>query len=117
MSLKWKDITLPELRELANKHPAFYRMSCLEDLIDKCNKKWNMNVRVMHALKFHCELNPIELFWAQLKNNFRKINDQSNDSELFMDRIIEVREKYILSDINGRIWSHFCRIVFDFNNI
>ena len=75
-----------------------------------------MNVRLIHAPKFHVELNPIEMYWAILKNNFRKINDQSNNSALFIDRIIQCRLDYMQTDTNHKLWSRFWRIIVDYNN-
>ena len=75
-----------------------------------------MNVRLIHAPKFHVELNPIEMYWAILKNNFRKINDQSNNSALFLERIIQCRLNYMKNDVNHKLWSRFWRIIVDYQH-
>jgi hypothetical protein len=111
-----KHIKLEKLRELAAKHPAFKRKSKLENLVDELNIKYKMNVRLIHAQKFHVELNPIEMYWAILKNNFRKINDQSNNSALFLERIIQCRLNYMKNDVNHKLWSRFWRIIVDYQH-
>ena len=40
-----------------------------------------MNLKIEETPKFHCKLNPIEMYWAQIKNYFRKINEQSKNGE------------------------------------
>ena len=60
--------------------------------------------------------NQIEMYWAILKNHFRKINDQSNDSKLLFERIIQSRLNYMQTNVNHKIWSRFWRIVKDYNN-
>ena len=47
-----------------------------------------MDVRLIYLLKFHCELNSIEMYWAQLKNEFRKIDNQSSNGDLLKDNIL-----------------------------
>ena len=63
-----------------------------------------MNVIIVHTPKFHCELNPIAMFWAQIKNYFRKIDDQSNNGELMEERLIESKAKYEASDVTDKLW-------------
>ena len=36
------------------------------------NQKNNMDIKLVHVPKFNCELNPIEMYWANLKCFFRK---------------------------------------------
>ena len=57
------------------------------------------------------ELNPIEMYWAYLKNYFRKLNEQSTNDEIVTNLILEARERYIESGVNGRRFSRFWRIV------
>ena len=56
------------------------------------------------------------MYWAILKNHFRKINDQSNDSKLLFERIIQSRLNYLQTHANHKIWSRFWKIVKDYNN-
>ena len=83
-----KNILLADLRMKAANHPAFFKKSTLEELVYDFNKKWKMDIKIVLTPKFHCELNPIEMYWAQIKNYFRKINDQSNNGELMVQRLI-----------------------------
>jgi hypothetical protein len=70
-----------------------------------------MDVKIIHVPKFHFELNPIEIYWAYLKNYFRKLNEQSTNDEIVTNLILEARERYIESGVNGRRFSRFWRIV------
>ena len=65
---------------------------------------------MVHVPKFHCELNPIEMFWAFLKHHFRKNNDLSTNELKVINRIIEAREEYAKSDIKFRFFRRFWRI-------
>jgi hypothetical protein len=115
-NMKTSEILLADLRIKASSHPAFIKRSRLEELINEHNKQFNMNVKIVHTPKFHCELNPIEMYWAQIKNYFRKINDQSNNGELMEQRIIESKSKYEDSDVNDKLWGRFFRIVMDYKD-
>ena len=50
-----------------------------------------MNVKIFYTPKFHCELNPIEMYLARIKNYFRKINDKTNKEELMEERQLNQR--------------------------
>ena len=73
-----------------------------------------MNLKIEETPKFHCKLNPIEMYWAQIKNYFRKINDQSKNGELMEKRILESKGQYEKSTVNDKLWGRFFRIVIDF---
>ncbi len=70
-----------------------------------------MDVRIEHVPKFHAELNPIRMYWANLKYHFRKNNDQTTNEQVVISRILAAREEYAKSDINFRLFSRFWRIV------
>jgi hypothetical protein len=112
--LKTSDILLADLRKKASAHPAFLKRSKLEELVSEQNKKYNLDIKIVHTPKFHVELNPIEMYWAQIKNYFRKINDQSNNGELMEERLIQAKAKYEASDVNDKLWGRFFRIVIDY---
>ncbi len=82
-----KAIKLTDLRILASNHPAFKRKSKQEDLIQNLNSQHNLNIRLIYLPKLHCEFNPIEMFWAQLKNDLRQGNDQDSIGDLLLERI------------------------------
>ena len=115
-SVQSKEIKLDELRRIAAKHPAFKHKTKLEDLIENLNMKYNMDVRLIYLPKFHCELNPIEMYWAQLKNEFRKINNQSSNGDLLKANILNSRQTFMEKDTNHRLWSRFWRIIMDYKN-
>ena len=73
-----------------------------------------MDIKIIHSPKFHCELNPIEMNWAQIEIFFRKINDQSNNGEFMEKRLLESKEKYEKSEINNKLWGRFFRIIMDY---
>ena len=43
--MKSSEILLSELRIKASSHPAFFKKSKLEDLVDQYNKNYKMNVK------------------------------------------------------------------------
>ena len=106
----YKDILLRDLRERAVKHPAINHISVLENFVDRFNRENKMDIKIIHVPKFHCELNPIEMYWAFLKYHFRKFNDQTSNEEVVIKRILEAREDYAKSDLNFRLFSRFWRI-------
>ena len=106
----YKDILLRNLREKACKHPAFNHISVLENFINVFNKENKMDIKLVHVPKFHCELNPMEMYWAYLKYYFKKHNDQSTSEDKVTKRILEAREQYASSDVNSRLFSRFWRI-------
>ena len=54
-----------------------------------------MEVKLIYLPKFHCELNPFGMFWAQLKNECRKNNDQTSNCDLLKENIMNSKKKYI----------------------
>ena len=42
-------------------------------------------------------------YWAQIKNYFHKINDQSNNGELMEKRLIKSKAKNEASDVNDKL--------------
>jgi len=62
-------MTLPLLRDLAkkNKIPEVY---VIEEMAANCEK----DVKILWLPVAHCELNPIELIWSQLKRKFVRLN-------------------------------------------
>ena len=105
------NIKLEALKEVVIQHPAFKRTSVLADFVRKFNQENKMDVKILHVPKFHFELNPIEMYWAYLKCYFRKLNEQSTNDSVVTNLILEAREKYAQSDVNGRLFSRFWRIV------
>jgi hypothetical protein len=114
--VQWKQIKLNDLRKLAAQHPAFKRKTKLEDLIETLNFKYQMNIKIIYLPKFHCECKPIEMYWAQLKNDFRKNNDQDTNGDLLTERICNSRDHYMKKDTNQKLWSLFWRVIMDYYN-
>ena len=83
---------------------------CANKLYYLFNKENKMDIKLVHVPKFHCELNPIEMYWAYLKYYFKKHNDQSTSEDKVTKRILEAREQYASSDVNSRLFSRFWRI-------
>ena len=100
---KSKEYSLPKLREIISKHPAFDERSNLEILGDK------YDVKVMFLPKFHCELNPIESVWCFMKNFVRKRTDQRYETMLIL--IEEARDQFKKSDVNAKLWRRFWQAI------
>ena len=62
---------LADYKKALLEHPAFAVKSKLENLAEK------YGVKVIFIPKYHCELNPIEGLWFQLKYYIRKHSDQT----------------------------------------
>ena len=114
--IEYKQIKSNDLRLIAGRDPAFKRKTRLDDLIKSLNTKYKMNIKVVYLPKFHCECNPIEMFWAMQKNDFRKHNNQESIIELLKERIINSRESYMQKDSNHRLWSRLWRVILDYNS-
>jgi hypothetical protein len=82
----------------------------------KISIKYQMNIKIIYLPKFHCECNPIEMYWAQLKNDFRKNNDQDTNGDLLTERICNSRDHYMKKDTNQKLWSLFERVIMDYYN-
>lgn len=100
---KSKEYSLPKLREIISKHPAFDERSNLEILGDK------YDVKVMFLPKFHCELNPIESVWCFMKNFVRKRTDQRYETMLAL--IEQARNEFKISNINAKLWRRFWQAI------
>ena len=98
-----KNILLKDLKDLLLVHPAFFRKSKLETLAKQ------YNIDVIFIPKYHCELNPIEGAWCQMKNFFRRINNQNADE--FVPMVKQSRDKFLESDVNKDLWKRFFKIV------
>ena len=114
-NIQSKQIKLNDLRNLAAQHPAFKRKTKLEHLIERLNTEHSLNIKLIFLPKFHCECNPIEMYWAQLKNDFRKNNNQESNGELLLQRILNSRDSFIQRDTNHRLWSRFWRVIIDYH--
>ena len=115
-NLKTSQIHLEDLRKKAAEHPAFKHTSKLELLVNSFNEKYNMDIKLIFVPKFHCELNTIEMYWAFLKNHFRKNNEQSTNEQIVVNLILEARNLYEKSGVNDRLFSRFFRIINDYND-
>lgn len=104
-----KDISLPELREIISKHPAFEKDSThLERLASSYGHK------IVFCPKFHCELNPVEGVFCDLKRHVRKHNDQ--DFKKFNNLIQEAFGKYKAKKLNIKLWNRFWKALDMYNN-
>jgi hypothetical protein len=64
-------LSVGTMKELLKRCPAFEDNTHLEKVANQ------YGVKIIWAPKFHCELNPIEGFWCDLKWYVRKYNDQN----------------------------------------
>ena len=60
------------------------------------------NVKIIWCPKFHCELNPIEGFWCDLKWFVRKFNDQ--DFKRLNGLIIQGMERFEEKKLSFKLW-------------
>ena len=80
---------------------------------------WNagcFNIKIHYVPIFHCELNPIEMFWAFLKSIFKKENEQSTNGYIVLNLILKSRIDYKNTETNLRLFGRFFRIVERYNN-
>jgi len=103
-----KDIKLEKLRDLVGKHPSFECNSKFERLVE------SHGFKIIWCPKFHCELNPIEGFWCDLKRFVRKNNDQ--DFGKFYALIVEAIDHYKDTNLNLKLWKRFWDAVFMYHN-
>ena len=97
--LKSSEILLKDLRELALKHEVFSSKSNLELLAEK------YDVILKFCPKFHCELNPIESLWCQMKAHVRKFTDQT--FKKMQSLIQESKSVFNQNKTNQKIWRRF----------
>lgn len=71
-------------------------------------------IKIIWCPKYHCELNPIEGFWCDLKWYVRKWNDQ-NYSKL-NGLIIEGMEQYSRKNLNIKLWLRFWKCLELYND-
>ncbi|CAF4629139.1 unnamed protein product [Rotaria socialis] len=71
-------IKLPELQNLLADHPAFKKVTRLEQLVEK------YGIPIKFCPKFHCELNCIEGLWCSQKMFIRRNTDQTYNTMLKM---------------------------------
>jgi len=93
--------SLAELRSLLSSHPAFNENTQLEKLASK------YGIRILWCPKFHCELNPIEGLWCDLKWFVRKWNEQEYNK--LNSLIIEAMDQYEEKKLNKKLWLRFWR--------
>lgn len=98
-----------ELRQILSKHPAFDGNNThLEKLAEE------FGIKIVWCPKYHCELNPIEGFWCDLKQYVRKNNDQ--DFNKLNDLIIRAVEEFKEKNLNIKLWNRFWRIIDMYHN-
>jgi hypothetical protein len=90
---------LPELREKLATHMAFDITTRLEQSAKK------FGIKIIWCPKYHCELNPIEGFWCDLKWFVRKHNDQ--DYKKLNDLIVDGMKQYEEKGLNQKLWFRF----------
>ena len=74
-------------------------------------KKKKKDVKLHFLPKFHCELNPIEMYWANFKWYSKLNNTQSNNEEVVLNLIFKARNFYKSKDTNFKIFGRFWRVV------
>lgn len=91
---------MQELRDKLDEHAAFeVSNSYLEQLASEyC-------VKIVWVPKFHCELNPIEGLWCDLKQFVRKRNE--NDFKKFNNLIVESFANFKNKNLNIKLWNRF----------
>ena len=52
-----------------------------------------MDIKLVHVTEFHCELNSIEMQWANLNYYFKKHNVQITSEDVITKRILEASKK------------------------
>ena len=92
--------SLPQLREMFSKHPAFDVKTKLDRLAAR------YHVKIIWCPKFHCELNPIEGLWCDSKRFVRKHNTQefSKLLGLIEDSFVYYKESVLHVKLWNRFW-------------
>lgn len=104
-----KDVSLNDLRNILLKHPAFGgEITRLERLASSYGHK------VIFCPKFHCELNPVEGCFCDLKQFVRKHNDQ--DFNKFNSLIMSAFDQFKKKNINIKLWKRFWKALGMYEN-
>jgi transposase len=94
---------LNEIKELVKDHPAFNCCSKLEMLAKK------YGIKIIFCPKYHCELNPIEGLWCDLKQYIRARTDQKY--ETMKNLLIESRDKFVEKKLHVKLLKRFWRVL------
>lgn len=103
-----KNYKLPRLRAILETHPAFSDNIRLEQAA-KLYK-----IKIIWNPKYHCELNPIEGYWCDLKYFVRKYNTQ--DYNKLNNLIIEASEQYENKKLGIKLWNRFWKAIEMYEN-
>ena len=90
-------------------HPAFDGVNThLEKLAAE------YNIKIIWCPKYHCELNPIEGVWCDLKNFVRRNNDQ--DFNKFFRLICSSLDQYENKKLGIKLWGRFWKALEIYEN-
>ncbi|CAF0862631.1 unnamed protein product [Didymodactylos carnosus] len=91
---------LHEIRDILSKHRAFQNVSKLEQLANK------YKIKIIFSPKYHCECNPIEGLWCNMKLFVRQRSDQTFDKmiRLISDARAHFVDKKIALKLFRRFW-------------
>jgi|SRR5579872_2984095 len=87
-----QNLVKKELLAIANAHKHLYKKYAVEDIAEK------HNVIVLRLPPYHCELNPIELIWAQVKGYVGRRNTT------FKMKDVEVLFKEAIQEVTSENW-------------
>ncbi|CAM4846024.1 unnamed protein product, partial [Rotaria magnacalcarata] len=91
--------SLSQLRELLSEDPAFQTKTKLENLAK------TFNINIIYSPKFHCELNPIEGLWCNMKRFVRQRNDQQYNTMVLL--IEQSRDHFVNIDLYKKLFRRF----------
>ena len=95
---------LEEIREMLSGHPAFNCNSKLEVLAAK------YGVKIKFCPKYHCEINPIEGLWCDLKRFIRTHTDQKYDT--MKNLLIKSRQEFIEKELYLKLIKRFWYVLY-----